>query len=130
MTIAVVMQVYDSAYVWINGELLKENTSVKIEYIGDDKPVSTLTKPYAGCEVGPRTMRVTVSEAMPSRQSESHLIRHWLFAKPVTLKIQLAGSGESLLSKGHLTSPSVESGLGKATSMDVTFVGEAVRFTP
>ena len=58
------MQLYDKVYIYINGKLLAENTSVSTSLESDQQEVKTLVRGFAG--ISPTVLLPVISRSMSS----------------------------------------------------------------
>ncbi len=122
------VSIYDQIYPSINGVLLSEATTVKLEYEGDDQDILTLAKGWAGQTPAPRSIKVTIDEFVPRTGFEFDFIKKYLNSEIVTLGLQFGGSGVKMTSDGFLRTPGVEAGAGQSTKATIMFKGEAKNF--
>ena len=123
------LDVYDQAKLYLNGELLVENTSIKTGLVGDDQVVNTTVKGFAGISPSPkmRTIEgdnvVTVTKGMAIKAEKA-----FLESTEVEFKIQLGGTGQKVITKGFFGPVSLSTGVGQTSTMSFSFNGTPSAF--
>jgi hypothetical protein len=129
------LSIYEQAAIGINGTLLVETSSISIAYIDSDEAIAILGQtingaPRRGVVVSPggRMMTIDVSEYRPVAGSTVDILELYLDATEVELTVRLIGSGESLITRGFIKSPTIDAGVGKALETKWSFLGYAAKF--
>ena len=112
------LEIYDQAYVSIDGQLLEEATSVETNIENNDQDIFTLVKGFAGQTPSPKKRVTTVENVLLQSGFEFDFEKaeteSWIVELGVTL-----GSGAQLLSNGFIRNVRMSAGVGQ--SMAVTF---------
>lgn len=123
------LNLYDNVFPYLNGAQLTEATQVQASFSSDDQSVMTISKGFAGVSPSPDIMECTVEQAVPVTDFDvGRLQRYKLERTIVTLGLQFGGSGQRVETNGFLVSFSIDSGVGKTTSISFTFRGEPKAF--
>ena len=122
------MAIYDSIYVYWNGALLQENTSVDVSVDGDNQVVLTTVKGFAGITPSPKMIMVTLENVMPPTGMEVDAFKLFIESTEGEMKLQSGATGKSLTSKGFIEAPKVGSGVGKTASQSWSFRGSPATF--
>jgi len=129
------LAIYDQAAICINGVLLVEAASISISYVDSDEAIALLGltingSPRRGVVVSPggRMMTIDVGEFRPVAGATVDIIGLYLDATEVEITVLLIGSGESLITRGFIKTPSVEAQVGQALSAKWSFLGYAAKF--
>ncbi len=121
------MAIYQQAYVYWNGALLQENTSVDVSIDGDNQVVLTTVKGFAGITPSPKMTMVTLENVIPPAGMEVDAFKLFIESTEGEIKVQLA-DGKSLVSKGFIEAPKAGGGVGKTASQSWSFRGEPASF--
>lgn len=116
-------QLYDQYYVYANGALLAENTSLDIELQGEDQEILTTAKGFAGMTPSPRKVMIQAENVVPPTGFEFDVFQKFNDSELVELKVQSGATGKVLCSKGFIQSPKTTGGVGKTVSLSFTFKG-------
>ena len=122
------MAIYNQAYVYWNGALLQENTSVDVSIDGDNQVVLTTVKGFSGITPSPKMTMVTLENVMPPTGMEVDAFKLFIESTEGELKLQSAATGKSLVSKGFIEAPKAGGGVGKTASQSWSFRGEPASF--
>jgi hypothetical protein len=122
------MALYDGCFMYVNGQLLAENTSLDISIEGDNQPVLTTVKGYAGESPSPKMTMIQADNVIPVTGFEVDIIQKFNDSEEVEAMVQFGGNGKKLKSKGTLLSPKISSGVGKVTTMSFGFRGTPGKF--
>ncbi len=122
------MALYDSCFLYVQGSLLAENTSVEISIEGDNVAILTTVKGYAGESPSPKMTMIQADNVVPVTGFEVDIIQKFLDSEEVEVMVQFGGNGKKLKSKGTLLAPKVSSGVGKPTTMSFGFRGTPGKF--
>lgn len=121
-------QIYDQAYVFLNGQLLAEATSVETSIENQDQDVMTLVKGFAGQTPSPKKRTTRIDNVQTVSGFEFDFEGKELSSEVVELKVQLGGSGLSAVSNGFLRNVSVSSGVGQTMTVSFEHHGEPAAF--
>jgi hypothetical protein len=118
------LDLYDQAYPYLNGALVSEATAVQFGLVGDNQRVLTIAKGFAGITPSPKMVEIKVENVVPITGIEVDVQNYFLESIIVTHKLQFGGNGQKYEGKGFIMDFSLDSGVGKTTTMSYTFVGE------
>ena len=117
--------IYDQMYVYVDGALLAENTSVDLSWEGDNQDVLTTVQGWAGVSPSPKMINATLSNVLPVTGFEFDFITAIKETWEVSLTFQFGGSGEIIESKGYFKPPlSIAAGVGQTTTLSISFTGK------
>lgn len=122
------LDVYDQIYVYINGNVLVEGTQVQTGLESDDQKVMTILKGFAGISPSPDVRVVKMENVVPSTGFEFDFEAAKLNRELVELKLQSGATGKTMISRGFIMVVSLDSGVGKTTTVSFDFVGEPAKF--
>ncbi len=122
------MALYDQCFLFLNGQLLAENTTLDIALEGDNQPVLTTVKGYAGESPSPKMTMIQADNVLPVSGAEVDVFAKFNDSEEVEAMVQLGGNGKKWTSKGTLLSPKISSGVGKVTSLTFGFRGTPGKF--
>ena len=121
------MAVYNQVFAYFNGALMSENTSVDISMDGDDQPVLTTVKGFAGITPSPKMITAQLENVVPPSGFEHDVFQKELDSEEVEMKFQL-GTGQQLTSKGFISGVKVGAGVGKTMALSFSFRGAPAIF--
>ena len=104
------MQLYDQVYIYINGKLLAENTSVSTNLEGEQQEVSTTVKGFAGISAGPDKRVVSLENVVPVKGMEFAIEEAYLNKAELEVRLQFGGArwqGDLAASLGRLVAGEV-----------------------
>lgn len=110
-------------YLFVDGALLKENTSVDINWDGDDQDVQTTAKGWAGISPSPVSLSINVENVIPPAGFEFDAAKAFVEKTEHEIKCMSGATGKSLVSKGYVRQPKLASGVGKVTQYTWGFKG-------
>lgn len=118
------MSLYDQAFVYINGRLLVQNTSVDVEHADDIAQVKTVPGGFVGITPGAPVTTVKLKEVVPITGFEFDFALAMREYIAFECKVQLGASGLACIgSEAYIIGPvSLSTALGKPTEQDVTIV--------
>lgn len=123
------MQLYDAKYIFFNGALMAQNTSVKTDLTGDDQDVFTTALGFNGVSPAPKMRTIEVDNVVPVTGFDPESVEQkYLDSEEVTMRLQFGGTGKKATVKGFLGPVSVNSGVGQTTTMTFSFRGEPIPF--
>lgn len=122
------MALYDQAFIFIDGGLAAEATTVDTEITSDVQQVMTLAKGFAGITPSPHTRTVSVESMIPVSGFEFDYETAFLESQEVSIDIQLGGSGKKTSTLGYFTGVTVSAGVGRTATVSFEFVGTAAPF--
>lgn len=120
--------IYDQAYVSLDGLLLGEATTISTSLEGDDQDVVTLVKGFAGQTPSPRKRVTSIENHVLTTGFEYPFEKKQRDSVVVTMGVQLGGSGKKLATKGFLRNVKVEAGVGKSLMVSFEHHGEPAIF--
>ncbi len=116
-----VMQLYSNAYATMNGAVLTEVGSIRINKNPNLNLVSTLAKGLSGVTMGAGMCEVTLETAVPSADFELNPDKFMQIGKQVEFGAVMAG--RQMQSKMFITSAEYSAGVGQPTSLTISLVG-------
>lgn len=122
------MALYDQIFLFINGGLMAENTSIDTELSSDVQQVMTIVKQFAGITPSPIVRTVTAENVVPLTGFEFDFEQKFIDSEEIEIMLQQGGSGKKTTSKGYFTGVPVSSGVGKTATVSFSFVGTASAF--
>jgi hypothetical protein len=129
------LAIYEQAAISLNGTLLVEAASIGVSYIDSDEAIALLgltinDAPRRGVVISPggRMMTIDVSEFRPVAGATVDILDLYLSSTEVELTIVLIGSGDSLITRGFIKTPSLRAAVGAALTTDWSFLGYAAKF--
>ena len=123
------LRIYDQVFVYMNGALLAENTTIAINLVGMDEDVNTTLDGFAGQSPGPQKIEATASNVVPVSGFEVDTWNAQLNSEIVEMKFQLGGSGKSLTSEGFIRGNALDAGVGAVTGLNFAFHGQPAEWT-
>tara|TARA_B100001123_G_C15073043_1_gene932381 strand:+ start:313 stop:690 length:378 start_codon:yes stop_codon:yes gene_type:complete len=121
-------QIYDQAYIFLNGQLLAEATSVESSIENQDQDVMTLVKGFAGQTPSPKKRTTRCDNVQTVAGFEFDFEQKEIDSEVVELKVQLGGSGLSAVSNGFIRNVSISSGVGQTMTVSFEHHGEPAIF--
>ena len=122
------MALYHQIYMYFNGALAVENTTIETSLEADDQDAETIPKGWAGITPAPRKRKVSGDSLIPNTGFEFRFEKAFLEAEEVEIKLQHGGSGKTCVSKGYFRSVKVGAGVGKSATVSFEFTGTASEF--
>ena len=122
------MALYDQIFLFINGQLMAENTQIDTELSSDVQQVMTIVKQFAGITPSPIVRTVTGENVIPLTGFEFDFEQKFIDSEEVEIMLQQGGSGKKTTSKGYFTGVPVSAGVGKTATVSFSFVGSASPF--
>ncbi len=124
------IQVYDRAFLYLDGVLLAEQENGTIAYQGDPLPVATMGKDFGGVTPVPKSIKIDVSEFVPvTNNSVAKVVDGFKKTKKFKMRFQFGGGGGIGTSDGFLTAPSISTGAADHTKLNYSFIGDAPSVT-
>jgi hypothetical protein len=124
------LNLYDNVFPYINGAQLTEAMQVQASLSSDDQSVMTIAKGFAGISPSPDIRECTIEQAVPVSDFDvGRLEEYKLNRTIVTLGLQFGGSGQRVETNGFIMSVSIDAGVGKTTTLSLTFRGEPKKFS-
>ncbi len=114
---------YDQIFSFMNGALLAENTTVKLNLEGTEQDVMTIVKGFAGQTPGPTKVVATFENVVPATGFEVDTWNAQLNSEIVEMKFQFGGSGISLISEGFIRANAIDAGVSATTGLTFEFHG-------
>jgi hypothetical protein len=123
------VQLYDQVYIYINGKLLAENTSVSTSLESDQQEVKTLVRGFAGISPGPVHRVIDLENVVPVKGMEFAIEKAFLESAELDVRLQLGGSGAKYEGKGFVRSGiKVSGGVGKTTDLAYSLICDPGEF--
>lgn len=113
---------YALCEVYLDGAKATEETSVKLNADSKAQVIDTVAKGFAGVSPGSKMITITVDNAVPSAGFEFDPSSHVGTLKVVELT--LFAAGQTLTTKGFITSYSFQHSANSPSSLSFEFVGE------
>ena len=123
------IEIYDQAFVSLDGDLLGEATNVQVSLEANDQDVMTLVKGFAGRTIGPRKLVTNIDSMILSAGFEFDVMKAQNEAKKVELTLRLGGSGKVLKSVGFIDGVQISSGVGENSKLTFVHHGEPAVFS-
>ena len=114
-------QLYTTAAVYLNDNLLSEAMNVSIKMNGAQQDIKTMAKGFAGVSKGAVMTEISVSNAIPQDGFEADVIPYIINVQDVKLTIVLGSSVMSI--KGYIGSTDIEAGIDAASKQGFSFKG-------
>lgn len=118
---------YTNAVVYLDGAILAEAQSIKVDRETGSQETNTIVKGWAGVTPGASKTKVSVENAVPSADFEVDPGRFMKTNKEVELTIFCAG--RTLTSKGVILSDSFNYSVGQDAKLSFEFVGPYAEWT-
>ncbi len=122
------MALYREIFLFANGILLAENTTVETALEADIQDVTTTVKNWAGITPAPIVRTITASNVVPLPGVEFDFEEKMLFSEEVEMMMQEGGSGKKCVSKGYIVNVPRSAGVGATTTISFTFRGTPSKF--
>ena len=120
-------RIYENAAVFVGGLLFSDATSISVAYEDGDRPLPLIGGAFA-IDAGTRIMRIAVAQSLPVGSSGLGIMKAWQDVELVEFGAQLLGSGLRLTTRGYITTPRYEFGVGKNAELAFGFIGPAAMF--
>lgn len=115
------VQKYTKAVVYVNSNLLTEESNVTIKREDGGNPVKTTAKGYAGRSPGAPMTNITVRNAVPSADFE---FNPGVFINQTEeVEITVFAAGRTLTVVGFITSDNFQHGVDSAAELEFEFEG-------
>ncbi len=116
-------------FMYIDGGLAAENTTIDTEITSDIQQVMTLAKGFAGVTPSPHVRTINAESVIPISGFEFDYENAFLNSQEVEITLQFGGNGQKTSSKGYFTSVPVSAGVGRTATVSFQFVGTAEAFS-
>ena len=120
--------VYEQVYFYVDGQLDGENTGFKLMLEGDDQPVLTIPKPFAGITPSPKMTRAQVKDVIPPTGMVFDAFESFLLSTVHEFRAVSAATGKSYTFMGFAQKPSIDAAVGKTVDYDYELIGEASKW--
>jgi hypothetical protein len=117
------MGLYSQIYLYANGSLLAENTTIETALEADIQDVMTIGQEWAGISPSPIVRTVTATNVVPIKGVEFDAEQKMLDFEEVELTMQEGGSGKKCTTKGYIVNVPRSAGVGQTTNLNFTFRG-------
>ncbi len=128
------MPLYNQAYVYIDGQLLAENTTVATHMERSSTDIFSITGNYEGQDVGPFIRIIEATNVFPAAGGDINYEKLMFDNTTIEMMITDAGTdqlfetGGTVVSTGRIVSVTRSAGVGKNYSISFTFKGSASAF--
>lgn len=122
------MALYSQIYLFINGILLAENTTIETALEADVPDVMTIAKNWAGVTPAPIVRTVTATNVVPLPGVEFPFEQKFIDYEEVEIMMQEGGSGQKCTTKGYIVNVPRSAGVGQTTTINFTFRGTPSAF--
>lgn len=120
--------IYGQLFLFLDGQLLAENTSVTVRYERRAEDVFSFENGYEGQDVGPATLVVEATNVVPRKGAEYPFEDVMLANQKVELYLQEGSNGKGLTSSGELVDVQRNGAVGQNYTLNFTFRGEPATF--
>ena len=124
------MALYSQINLYLNGNLLAENTTIETSLEADIQDVMTITQNWAGITPSPIVRVVTATNVIPVGGGDPEDFEQLMLKNTeCTLKmVELGDPVKTCITTGYITNVPRSAGVGQTTSIAFTFRGRATRF--
>jgi hypothetical protein len=122
------MALYTLVYLYFDGQLLAENTTVEVALDSDAPDVMTTVKEWCGITPAPILTTITANNVIPRTGAEYDFEKQMKARAEVELTVQESGSGKKLTTRGYVRNVSRSAGVGQTTAYNFTFKGTPATF--
>lgn len=121
-------EIYDQCYVFLDGILLGEATTIETTLEGDDQDAITLVNGWSGQTPSPKKRVTKVENMVLTTGMEYPFEEKSLDSVQVQCALQLGGSGKKCMNKGFLRGVSLAGGVGQPLKVTFEHHGEPAIF--
>lgn len=115
------VQLYTKAVVYINGNLLTEESNVTVDHDSNSNEVNTVAKGYAGESPGATKTMISMRNAVPSADFEFNPAP---FINNMTeVEVSVFAAGKTLTVVGFIHKSNFQHGVGNAAELSFDFRG-------
>ena len=122
------MALYREIFLFANGILLAENTTVETALEADIQDVTTTVKNWAGITPAPIIRTITASNVVPLPGVEFDFEQKMIDFEEVEMMMQEGGSGKKCVTKGYIVNVPRSAGVGATTTISFTFRSTPSKF--
>lgn len=122
------MALYREIFLFANGILLAENTTVETALEADIQDVTTTVKNWAGITPAPIIRTITATNVVPLPGVEFDFEQKMIDFEEVEMMLQEGGSGKKCVTKGYIVNVPRSAGVGATTTISFTFRGTPSKF--
>lgn len=122
------MALYREIFLFANGILLAENTTVETALEADIQDVTTTVKNWAGITPAPIVRTITATNVVPLPGVEFDFEQKMIDFEEVEMMMQEGGSGKKCVTKGYIVNVPRSAGVGATTTISFTFRGTPSKF--
>ena len=128
------MALYNQAYIYIDGQLLAENTSVATHLERSSTDIFSITGNYEGQDVGPFVRIIEATNVFPAAGGDINYEKLMFENTTVEMMVTDAGTEQlettngTVVSIGRIVSVTRTAGVGKNYNISFTFKGSASSF--
>lgn len=122
------MALYREIFLFANGILLAENTTVETALEADIQDVTTTVKNWAGITPAPIVRTITATNVVPLPGVEFDFEQKMIDFEEVEMMLQEGGSGKKCVTKGYIVNVPRSAGVGATTTISFTFRGTPSKF--
>ncbi len=116
------LQIYSSANIYVDGNLLAQEISITVRRSTNSNPVSTVVGGYSGESPGAATVEIDVDNAVPS--SDFELNPGAYMNNLGVAEIAIFAAGKTLVVKGFIVEDSFTHGVANAAGLSFKFRGK------
>ncbi len=122
------MSLYSQIYLFLNGVLLAEQTTLETSLEADIQDVMTIVRNWAGITPAPIVRTITAANVVPLPGVEFDFEQKMLDFEEVEIQMQEGGSGKKCTTKGYIVNVPRSAGVGATTTISFTFRGTPSKF--
>lgn len=122
------MALYSRIYLYIEGQLLAENTTIETALEADIPDVMTNARHWSGITPAPVVRTVTAENVIPLPGVEFPFEQTMLNYEEVEIMMQEDGSGRKCTTKGYIVNVPRSAGVGANSTISFTFRGTPTPF--
>lgn len=111
---------YSKAFVFVNGSLLTQETSVTVNLKSNSTPQYTLALGFAGLSQGAGVAEVSIENAIPSADFEFN--PDWRLRRGEAVEIGIVMAGQQLSLKGFVESATFSHAVNDASKLSIQIV--------
>ena len=122
------MALYSQIFLYANGQLLAENTTIETALEADIQDVFTIVRNWAGITPAPIVRTITATNVVPLPGIEFDFEQKMLDFEEVEQQMQEGGSGKTCVTNGYIVNVPRSAGVGQTTTINYTFRGTPSKF--
>ena len=122
------MALYSQIFLYANGQLLAENTTLETSLEADIQDVFTIVRNWAGITPAPIVRTVTGTNVVPLPGVEFDFEQKMLDFEELEIQMQEGGSGKTAVTNGYIVNVPRSAGVGQTTTINFTYRGTPSKF--